>query len=321
MEMLAYAAFFLTIAMTYVVICLGLNVQWGQTGLFNVGIAAFVGIGSYTSAILTTPATAERVGGFDLPILLGWLGATAVGAVLALAVGLLTIRMRSDYLAITTFGVAVALQLVFQNAEALTGGVFGVGFIPRAFSTLQGQALPFNLANLALVAVVALGVYLLLEHLLRSPWGRILRAVRDDETAAQSLGKNPVSLRLQAFVLGGAIMALAGALQGHFIGFIAPANYLPMMTFQVWAMLIVGGSGNNRGAVLGAVLVWGIWAASGSVIAEVFPPEQQARAASLQIVVIGVMLCAILLWRPQGILPEVRAVSRHLSLPKQKEKP
>ena len=94
-----------------------------------------------------------------------------------------------------------------------------------------------------------------------------------------------------------------------------------MMTFQVWAMLIVGGSGNNRGAVLGAVLVWGIWAASGSVISEVFPPDQQARAASLQIVIIGVMLCAILLWRPQGILPEARAVSRHLDASDKKEKP
>lgn len=321
MELLAYVAFFLTIAMSYVVICLGLNVQWGQTGLFNVGIAAFVGIGAYTSAVLTTPATPDRVGGFGLPIVLGWLGAMGVGAVLALLVGLLTIRMRSDYLAITTFGVAVALQLVFQNAEALTGGVFGMGFIPRPFAVLQGEALLFNLLNLGVVAVVALVIYLLLEHLLRSPWGRVLRAVREDETAAQSLGKNPVSLRLQAFVLGGAIMALAGALQGHFIGFIAPGNYLPMMTFQVWAMLIVGGSGNNRGAVLGAVLVWGIWAASGSVISEVFPPDQQARAASLQIVIIGVMLCAILLWRPQGILPEARAVSRHLDASDKKEKP
>jgi branched-chain amino acid transport system permease protein len=107
-------------------------------------------------------------------------------------------------------------------------------------------------------------------------------------------------------------MALAGALQAHFIGFIAPANYLPMMTFQVWAMLIVGGSGNNLGAILGAVVVWAIWALSGAAISELFPADQQARAASLQIVIIGVMLCAVLLWRPQGILPEARTLSRHL---------
>ncbi|WP_299870188.1 branched-chain amino acid ABC transporter permease [uncultured Hoeflea sp.] len=312
MEIIAYAAFFLTVAMTYAIICLGLNVQWGQTGLFNVGVAGFVGVGAYVSAALTTPDAAERIGGFDLPILAGWGAAALMGALLAIAIGVLTLRMRADYLAITTFGIAVALQLVFQNAESLTGGAFGLAFIPRPFAALQGQAIAFNLANLAITLVVVLALYLLLEHLLRSPWGRALRAVREDEIAAQALGKNPVRLRLQAFALGGAIMALAGAVQAHFIGFIAPGNYLPMMTFQVWAMLIVGGSGNNRGAILGAVLVWAIWALSGALISEVFPADQQARAASLQIVIIGVMLCIILLWRPQGILPEVRSVSRHL---------
>lgn len=311
MEYLSYGAFFLTLAMTYAVICLGLNVQWGQTGLFNVGVAAFVGVGAYVSAILTTPETAERIGGFDLPIAVGWAGAAFTGGVVALLVGMLTIRMRSDYLAITTFGVAISLQLVFQNVEGLTGGVFGISFIPRAFSSIQGQSFAFNAANLALAMTMVAGVYLLLEHLMRSPWGRVLRAVREDETAAQSLGKNPVALRLQAFVLGGAIMALAGAIQAHFIGFIAPANYLPMMTFQVWAMLIVGGSGNNRGAIFGAVLVWAIWALSGALISEIFPADQQARAASLQIVIIGVMLCIILLWRPQGIFPEKQSLSRH----------
>ena len=107
-------------------------------------------------------------------------------------------------------------------------------------------------------------------------------------------------------------MGLAGAAQAHFIGFIAPDNYMPMLTFQVWAMLIVGGSGNNRGAILGAILVWGIWAGSAGAIASLFPPGEQARAASLQIVMIGVGLCAILLLRPRGILGEVKTVSRHI---------
>lgn len=319
MEYLSYGAFFLTIAMTYALICLGLNVQWGQTGLFNVGVAAFVGIGAYVSGILTTPLTPDRIGGFELPIAVGWAGAALVGGVVSLLVGLLTMRMRTDYLAITTFGVAISLQLVFQNFEILTGGVFGMSFIPRAFASVQGESLVFNLANLALAITMVVAVYLLLQHLARSPWGRVLRAVREDETAAQSLGKNPVALRLQAFVLGGAIMALAGAIQAHFIGFIAPANYLPMMTFQVWAMLIVGGSGNNRGAILGAVLVWAIWALSGALISEIFPADQQARAASLQIVVIGVMLCVILLWRPQGILPEAKAHSHNARKRKSEE--
>ena len=107
-------------------------------------------------------------------------------------------------------------------------------------------------------------------------------------------------------------MGLAGAVQAHFIGFIAPDNYLSTLTFQVWAMLIVGGSGNNRGAVVGSLLVWAIWVGSGSLTAALLPSEFQARAAALQIVAIGVMLCVILLLRPRGLLGEEKNVSRHL---------
>jgi branched-chain amino acid transport system permease protein len=108
-------------------------------------------------------------------------------------------------------------------------------------------------------------------------------------------------------------MGLGGAIQAHFIGFIAPENYRPALTFQVWAMLIVGGSGNNRGALAGALLVWALWALSGGVLASVFPPEHQARAAALQIVAIGVALAAILVVRPQGLFGELATVSRHVS--------
>jgi branched-chain amino acid transport system permease protein len=311
-ELVAYGAFFLTMALTYAIMCLGLNVQWGQTGLFNVGIAGFVAIGAYVSALLTTPDTADRFGGFGLPIVAGWLGAALAAGLVAFLIGALTIRLRADYLAIATFGVAVAVQLCALNLEVVTGGPFGIGFIPRPFASLAGDPLAFSLANLGVLVLVVLALYLALERLLRSPWGRVLRAIREDEAAALALGKSATRFRLQAFAIGGAIMGLAGAAQAHFIGFIAPDNYMPMLTFQVWAMLIVGGSGNNRGAILGAILVWGIWAGSAVAIASLFPPGEQARAASLQIVMIGVGLCAILLLRPRGILGEVKTVSRHI---------
>ena len=311
-ELISYGAFFLTVALSYGIICLGLNVQWGQTGLFNVGVAGFVAIGAYASALLTTPDDPARFGGLDLPIAVGWLGGAAAAAVASLLVGLLTIRLRADYLAIATFGVAVVVQLAALNLEPLTGGPFGIGFIPRPFGFMAGDRFTFGLLNLGLVAAAALGVYLALERLLRSPWGRVLRAIREDEQAALALGKNAFAFRLQAFTIGGAIMGLAGAIQAHFIGFIAPENYVPMLTFQVWAMLIVGGSGNNRGAVLGAVLVWAVWAASAALISAAVPPEAQARAAALQIVIIGVAICVMLLLRPRGILGELRTVSRHV---------
>lgn len=311
-ELLSYGAFFLTVALSYAIICLGLNVQWGQTGLFNVGIAGFVAIGAYASAILTTPDDPVRLGGFGLPIFVGWIGGAAAAAIASLLVGLLTIRLRSDYLAIATFGVAVVVQLSALNLEPLTGGPFGIGFIPRPFGWLAEDRLIFGLLNFGLVAITVLCVYLGLERLLRSPWGRVLRAIREDEQAALALGKNAFAFRLQAFAIGGAIMGLAGAVQAHFIGFIAPENYVPMLTFQVWAMLIVGGSGNNLGAILGAVLVWAVWAASAALISAAVPPEMQARAAALQIVLIGIAISVMLLVRPRGLLGEVRTVSRHV---------
>lgn len=310
LDLVAYGAFFLSMALTYAIISLGLNVQWGMTGLFNVGIAAFVAVGAYTSAILTTPDTADRFGGFDMPIAIGWLGAAIVSGALSWGVGALTIRLRADYLAIATFGVAVTVQLCMLNLQPLTGGAFGIGFIPRPFAGLQGDALLFSLANCGLMAVIVIVLYVGLQHLSRSPWGRVLRAIREDEVAAQALGKRPIRFRLQAFTVGGAIMGLAGAAQAHFIGFIAPDNYMPILTFQVWAMLIVGGSGNNRGAIAGAILVWGLWALTGAAVSAFVPPEEQARAAALQIVAIGVGLCLMLLLRPRGLFGEKSPLSR-----------
>jgi len=169
-----------------------------------------------------------------------------------------------------------------------------------------------TLARLVLVLALTLAVYWALERLVRGPWGRVLRGIREDEGAAAELGKYPAAYRLQAFVIGSAILGLGGAVQAHFIGFIAPENYVPALTFQVWAMLIVGGSGNNRGALLGAVVVWGFWTLSSGLVAAIFPTEQQARGAALQIVAIGVMLTLVLLLKPQGLLGELPTVSRFL---------
>ncbi len=299
-DLMGYGAFFLSTALIFALITLGLNLQWGLTGLFNVGIAGFVAIGAYSSAILTTPDTVDRIGGFGWPIVLGWIAAAAIAALAAAFTGYATLRLKADYLAITTFGVAVVVQLIALNAQGLTGGPFGVAFIPRPFAGVQDQPVLFNFANLGVVAAVTLAVFLALQRLSRSPWGRVLRALREDERAAIALGKSAQSYRIQAFAVGGAVMGLAGAVQAHFIGFIAPDNYLPTLTFQVWAMLMVGGSGSNRGAVLGAIVVWAIWVGSGALTAALVPGDWQARAASLQIVAIGVMLCLILLWRPQG---------------------
>ena len=314
MELVAYLVFFFVIALYYALICLGLNLQWGFTGLFNVGVAGFVAVGAYASAILTGPDYPDQWGGLGLPVAVGWVGAMLAAGLCAFVVAAATLRLRHDYLAISTFGIAVTIQLVALNFAKLTGGPFGLGAIPRPLFGLAGRALRYNLVYLAMVVAVVALVYVALERLVRSPWGRVLRAIREDEAAAAALGKSARVFRVQAFVIGSMVMGLAGAIYAHFVGYIAPEDFLPILTFQAWTMLVVGGSGNNKGAVLGGILVWGLWSASGAVLTAVLPQEMQARGAALQVVLIGVVLAAVLLVRPRGLVGEETVVSRHARL-------
>jgi len=307
---LSYGSFFLIFASSFAIIVLGLNLQWGYTGLFNVGVAGFVAVGAYTSAILTTPEAADRIGGFGWPVWAGWLAATVAAGLTGLLVGAVALRLRDDYLAITTFGVAVTIQLVATNAQRLTGGPFGVQFIPKPLQGWLGTGLPWTLGYLVLTLALLGLVYVALERLVRSPWGRVLRAIREDEAAAASLGKRAFFFRLQSFVIGSALMGLGGAVYAHFVGYIAPEDFLPILTFQLWAMLIVGGSGNNRGALLGAFVVWGFWTAAGGLLRGFVPQAEQARAAALQVVLIGVLIAVMLVMRPRGLLGEEVSVSR-----------
>jgi branched-chain amino acid transport system permease protein len=308
----AYLVFFLVVALYYALLCLGLNLQWGVTGLFNVGVAGFVAVGAYVSALLTGPDSPEHWGGLGLPVAVGWAGAAGLAGLCALLVGAVTLRLRHDYLAIATFGIAVTIQLIALNFARLTNGPFGIAQIPRPFAGWAGTPLGRNALYLGLVVLVVAATYLGLERLVRSPWGRVLRGLREDETAAAALGKSPARYRLEAFVLGAMVMGLGGAIYAHFIGFIAPEDFLPILTFQVWTMLVVGGSGSNRGALLGGVLVWGLWSGSGALVAALLPQALQARGAALQVVLIGVVLAAVLLRRPRGLLGEEAVVSRHV---------
>ncbi len=310
----SYGSFFLVFGTIFAVAVLGLNLQWGFTGLFNVGVAGFMALGAYTSDLLTTPATPERWGGLGWPVAAGWLAAMLFSGAAGAVVGLLSLRLRDDYLAITTFGVAVVIQLAALNLQKLTGGPFGVQFIPKPLQAWLGTGTLWTVAYLTICLLALALAYWALQRLVASPWGRVLRAVREDETAAASLGKSPFIIKLQSFTLGSMLMGLAGAMQAHFVGYIAPEDFLPILTFQVWAMLIVGGSGNQRGAILGAYLVWGFWAAAGSLLRSFIPQAEQARGAALQVVMIGVLIALMLVLRPRGLIGERLAVSRHAGL-------
>jgi branched-chain amino acid transport system permease protein len=307
----SYLVFFTCIVLIFGVMALGLNLQWGYTGLFNAGVVGFYAIGAYAHAILVAAPRPEFLGNFGLPWAVGVLGAMIASAAAAWVVGIATMRVRDDYLAIATFGIATAIQLVTLNWDGLTGGGQGMPAIPRPLAERFETPLAFNLWYLALLVAVVAAAYWALERILRSPWGRVLKAIREDEAAAIALGKNARRFRLEAFVLGSTLMGLAGALYVGFIGFVSPFDFLPILTFQVWAMVIVGGSGNNKGALLGALTVWTIWAASGVLIAKLVPPAYAAQGGAVQAILIGLMLVASLLFRPRGLIGEVPVVSRH----------
>jgi branched-chain amino acid transport system permease protein len=308
--LVSYLVFFLTIASILAIAVLGLNLHWGNTGLFNGGVAAFFGAGAYATLILGSPAQASHFGGFALPYLLALIGGMAAAAALAWVVGRLTLRLRHDYLAIATFGVAVAFENFMRNAVWFSGGAQGVRGFQRPLREAIGSGFAYNIGYLVFVAVLLLLTYLFLERLVASPFGRLLRAIREDETAARSLGKNPARIRLTAFVTGSAIMGLAGGLYATTYAFISPQDVLPILTFQIWAMLIVGGAGNNRGAILGTVTIWAAWTASGWALSRFAPSEAQLYTGTIQYILIGLVIVGMLIWRPQGLFPEKLTVSQ-----------
>ena len=308
--LVSYLVFFATVASILAIAVLGLNLQWGNTGLFNGGVVAFFGAGAYGTLIFGGGPQDGQLGGFGLFYPLALLGGMATAGLLAWGVGILTLRLRHDYLAISTFGIAVAFENLMRNAQWLGGGAQGLRGFDRPLRAALGDGFLYNILFLLCVLVLLVLTYRFLETLVASPFGRQLRAIREDETAARSLGKTPARIRLTAFVTGSVIMGLAGGLYGTFYAFVSPQDILPTLTFQIWAMLIVGGAGNNKGAVLGAFLIWGAWTASGWALSRFAPIEAQLYTGSIQYILIGLVIVGMLLWRPQGLLPERLVVSQ-----------
>jgi branched-chain amino acid transport system permease protein len=314
-----YGLSLLTMGGIYSVLTLGLNVQWGFTGLFNAGIAGFFAVGAYTQAILTTPICRDHLGCYDWPIPLAMVTAMVLSAIVGFAIAKICIRLRSDYLAIATIGIAEILRLIYKNEIWATNGPRGVSQIPKAFENLPG---PWNtLAFLAMVLACVGLIYLALERARAAPWGRVMTAIRENETAAAAAGKNVEAFRLESFVIGAALMGLGGALMAQYLKQIDPQVSDPLTaTFLVWVMLIAGGSANNRGAILGAMLLYVIWSASEIVTQKLLTLFSQdfgwltiseagqwsIRFAYLRVFLIGLILQFILQTRPQGILPETR---------------
>src|SRR3954470_11736528 len=291
--MLNYLLFIATIGSIYSLLALSLNLIWGGTGMVNLGLAGFFAVGAYASALLTTVGHA--------PILAGWALALIVGGAAGLVVVLSTTRLREDYLAIVTLGFAEVVRLVASNETWLTKGTDGISGIPGPWKAALGQ--DFNAAYLAIVVVVLALVFVLLRRIDRSPYGRVLRAIREDAQVAQVAGKPVLRFKAQAFALSAAIAGLAGALYGHFTSYIAPDLFLPLITVYIFLAVASGGVGSPIGALVGAYLLMTLLE-SARFFVELIPAVTAVQRAALKELLIAVALILVLRLMPRGLIPE-----------------
>lgn len=290
----SYLAAIAIFAGIYALLALGLNLVWGLAGLVNLGLAGFFALGAYASALATVRLGWPIAGG----VALSFVAAAAAGAGLMLV----TLRLRGDYLAIITLGFAEAVRLVASNEIWLTRGTDGISGIPGPWrGTLQPAQ--FNERYLLLVIIAVAVVLWLMERLRASPYGRVLRAIRDDDQVAAVAGKFVARFKIEAFAVAAGIMGLAGALYGHYTSYVAPDLFTPIITIYIFLAVTAGGVGNNRGAVLGAVVVMA--ALEGArFLAQALPGLAGAQTAALREMVIGLALLLIMRLRPAGLLPE-----------------
>lgn len=298
-----YLVSFLIAGGIYAVLCIALNIQWGMGGLFNAGIAGFFAVGAYTSAILTTAASEKHLGGFGLPVVLGLAGAALLAGLAGWAVARICVRLKSDYLAMASIGIAEILRLIIVNEAWLTNGSLGISGIPRPLGDwVAGRG--GDIVFAAFVWVFVLIAYLVNERLHDSPWGLSLRAIRDNEAAAAAAGKDVERFRVQTFMIGCAIMGVAGGLSAHYFRFLSPSATEPLLvTFLVWVMLMAGGAGNSRGAIAGGLGIWALWSVT-EIFTNRLPPEWITRSSYIRMLLVGLLLQVVLQYFRAGLLPE-----------------
>lgn len=404
------ALLILNMGLISAVMALGVNLQWGFAGLFNVGVMGFVALGGLAAVLVSTdpvseawsagglrillalavgagiigattiayrritatrprviamvsilglgfflyralldpavqavesinPALRGNLGGLGLPIILAWPigGLFAAGA--AWIIGKAALGLRSDYLAIATLGISEIIIAILKNEDWLARGVKNVigldrpvpkeidlqesaQFIERAsglgIDPVTASALFVKLNYALLFSVVLIILLVMVQLSLKSPWGRMMRAIRDNETAAAAMGKNVTNRHLQIFILGSAICGIAGAMMTTLDGQLTPGSYQPLrFTFLIWVMVIVGGSGNNFGAVLGGFLIWFLWVqvepmsqylvtllTAGMAEDNALRLHMMESVAYMRLLTMGLVLLLVLRFSPRGLIPE-----------------
>jgi branched-chain amino acid transport system permease protein len=275
-------------------------------------------------------ANAGFIGGLGLHPLLGWAFGGLLAAGVAYIVGRICLGLRTDYLAIATIGISEIIRALLKNMDWLTRGTLTVSPIPwptpipqdmRAMGVPGGLDFVYaRLGFLAIVLVVVAVAFFLVQRAYGGPWGRMMRAIRDNHIAAGSMGKNVTARQLQIFILGSVLMGIGGAMLVTFQQIHDPGAYQPINhTFLIWVMVIVGGAGNNWGAIFGAILIYVTWIVSDPVAQALFGwisdrsvemgwgaiPDIQSRASQMRVLVLGVVITVALRFAPRGLIPEV----------------
>jgi neutral amino acid transport system permease protein len=300
-------------AAIYALAAVGLNLHFGYTGLLNFGHVGFMLVGAY--------GTAVPVVEWGLPLWFGVLIGVACAIVLALLLGIPTLRLRGDYLSIATIAAAEVLRYLYRSdwAEPLTGGVFGLTQFANSFYALNPFSEPLSWgplnfsANALWVMTVAWGAALLAAGLvgllIHSPWGRVLRSVREDEMAARSLGKNVFSYKMQSLILGGVMGALAGSLLAINTQALSPDVFMPIITFYLWTIVILGGASRVIGPIVGAIVFWFLLTFLDSLLrqligTDVIPTSilESSDVGAVRFAAVGLGLMLLMLFRPAGLL-------------------
>ena len=291
MDILVFLLDTLVFVGVFMLLSLSLNLEFGYTGLGNFGKVAFFMVGAYIYAI------AIREG---MPFYVGLILAAVVASILGGLVSLPALRLREDYLAITTIAFSEIVRIFFKAEQSIAGGVWGIS-VPSIFTGMNLSIRMTVIVNLLLVYFLVAVFYFILQRLSNSPYGRVLRSIREDDEAVSVLGKNIIFYKVQVFMIGSAVAGIAGGVYAQYLRFIEPNMFLPLVTFLVWIMLILGGTGNHKGALLGALLVEFI--SRGSRILKdyvVLPIDPH----NVQFILFGILIILIIMYRPDGLLQE-----------------
>ncbi len=298
--MTEFFVYLITIAGIWGILSLSLNLQYGVAGLVNLGHVAFFMLGAYTSTILVVI--------FGLPIWFGIISGAVAAALFGILLALPAANLKEDYWAISTLAAAEIVRIIFLNTSLgqYSGEAFGVSGIPRPLRewfAAQGYGLPaYNIFYMVLVLVFLALSFALVTYIARSPVGRSMKALREGDEVPLALGKSAGGLRIRVMAIGGLLGGLAGALFAHYNAYISPEYFLPLETFIVWAMVILGGPGNFVGALVGTLIIQILYNST-RFLAPLLDIEPQVLGP-LRMIAISALIIVVILFMPRGILPE-----------------